>query len=256
MINDQWEQLRGERMQIEIYVQARMRSKRLPGKVLREVLGKPLLDFQIERLRQAKEANEVVILTSTHPADDAIVEFCKQKEVLCYRGPEDDVLARYQQVAIERQPDAIVRITSDCPLIDPEITDMVIKTYRNAYPTFDYVSNTLKHTFPRGLDTEIFSLQALDNAFKNGQLSEEREHVTPYLYRHPELFNLANVASDINLSKYRWTVDTIEDFTLIKLILEHLYPNQPDFRLYDVINLLKQHPDWMSINSQVKQKLL
>lgn len=243
-------------MQIEIYVQARMRSTRLPGKVLREVMGRPLLDFQIERLRQVKEANDIAVLTTTHPADDEIVDFCKERDVLCYRGPEEDVLARYHRVALQREPNAIVRITSDCPLIDPDVTDQVIKAFKDSYPVYDYVSNTFKQTYPRGLDTEVFSFQALDIAFANADKPAEREHVTPYLYQHPKLFKLLNVPSKENLSQYRWTVDTIDDFTLIRLILEHLYPKNPNFRLKDILALLKEHPEWMAINAHVQQKSL
>jgi len=231
-----------------------MSSTRLPGKVLLPVLGKPLLAYQIERLRQVKEADEIVILTTTNKADDQIVTFCEAQNVLFFRGDEEDVLARYYHAALERRPDAIVRITSDCPLIDPEIVDQVIRAFRYAKPPVDYISNTLQLTFPRGLDVEIFSFKALQEAFLKAREAYEREHVTVYLYRHPKQFKLQNISSPIPLAHHRWTVDTLEDFQLIKLILEALYQTQPYFRLQEVIALLQKHPEWGQINAHIQQK--
>lgn len=241
-------------MTVEIYVQARMGSTRLPGKVMMQVLGQPLLKFQIERLQQVKQADAIVILTTTSPKDDVIVDFCKENRILCYRGPEDDVLGRYYQSAQKRKPDTIVRITADCPLIDPEVVDEVITAFKDSSPPYDYVSNSLISTYPRGLDTEVFSFSALEKAFHNGHEPYEREHVTPYLYGHPELFRLKNVASPVNLAHHRWTVDTPEDFHLIRLILENLYPKNPQFRLKDVLGLMEKHPDWVAINAHIQQK--
>lgn len=240
-------------MKVEIYVQARMGSKRLPGKVLKPVLGKPLLSFLVERLRNIKEADAFAILTTHSPADDAIVSFCEEKSIPCYRGPEDDVLTRYHQVALDRRPDVIVRVTADCPLIDPKLADQVIKDFRDNYPTYDYISTT---GYPRGLDLEVLTFEALDRAFKEGMKPEEREHVTPFIYRHPEIFQLKMIASPKPLGEHRWTVDTIEDFNLVKILLENLYPLNPDFSYQDILNLLKQHPEWIQINAHVKQKLL
>jgi spore coat polysaccharide biosynthesis protein SpsF len=242
-------------MKVEIYVQARMGSTRLPGKVLKPVLNKPLLGFLIERLQQIREADAYAILTTTLPADDTIVAYCEEQRVTCYRGSENDVLDRYYQVAQERRPDAIVRITADCPLIDPDIVDQVIRTYKEAYPRYDYVSNSLKRTFPRGLDIEIFSYAALEKAALDAKLQPEREHVTLYIYQHPELFYLHGVTETVDLSHHRWTVDTPEDFELIKRILEHLYPRQPQFRLQDILHLLAQYPEWSHINTHIQQKL-
>ena len=241
-------------MRIEAFIQARMGSTRLPGKVLKEVLGRPLLDYLIERLKQARELDDTVILTSKEVSDDPIVRFCDEKMVPCFRGSEEDVLDRYYQAALSRKPDGIVRITADCPLIDPAIVDQVVKTFRENTPTFDYVSNSLERTFPRGLDVEIFSYQALAIAFQKAKSPEEREHVTLYLYRHPELFHLKNVAMSPSYAHHRWTVDTPEDFALIKLIIEHLYPNNPRFRLTDVLKLLSKHPEWSLLNAHIEQK--
>lgn len=241
-------------MRIEIFVQARMGSTRLPGKILKQVLGKPLLLYQIERLKEVTLADCCRILTTTEKADDQIVSFCKDHGIPVFRGPEEDVLSRYHQAALEYRPDAIVRVSSDCPLIDPKVVNDIIRTYRDGFPQWEYVSNCITRTFPRGLDAEIFSFEALDKAFRLSIDKGEREHVTLHMYRHPELYRLRNVTNSEDLSDYRWTVDTTEDFELIKRILEHLYPRKPDFRMQDVLQLLNEHPDWKRINEGVKQK--
>lgn len=241
---------------LEIYVQARMGSTRLPGKVLKTILKKPLLEFLIERLEKVTQADGFCILTTTNKEDDAIVNFCEERKVKYYRGPDEDVLARYYQVAQKRRPDAIVRITSDCPLIDPAIIDEVISAYKEAWPQFSYVSNGLERTYPRGMDVEVFSFDALEEAALNAKNPEEREHVTPYIYRHPETFCLCNVSEEKDLSDYRLTVDTIEDFELIRLILEDIYPINPTFNLQDIMRVFKEHPDWKLINAHIKQKNL
>jgi spore coat polysaccharide biosynthesis protein SpsF len=243
-------------MRIKAFIQARMGSTRLPGKVLKTVLGRPLLDFLVERLSQSREINDIVILTSNQPEDDKIALFCQEKNLSCFRGSEDDVLDRFYQAALQTNPEGIVRITSDCPLTDPDIIDQVIREFRQEYPKIDYVSNSMERTFPRGLDVEVFSFKALEKAFQNASRPEEREHVTVYLYRHPKQFHLKNVAHFPSLAHHRWTVDTIEDFTLIRLILENLYPRNPQFRLKDVLDLLKEHADWILLNAHIKQKKL
>jgi spore coat polysaccharide biosynthesis protein SpsF len=241
-------------MHTAIFVQARMGSTRLPGKVMMSVLNKPLLAFLVERLQQVKEADQLVILTTTLKADDVIADFCRKNSIACFRGSEEDVLSRYFHAALESHPDTIVRITSDCPLIDPEIIDCVIKTYKDNYPQYDYVSNSLERTYPRGMDTEVFSFEALQHAYQKAEKPSEREHVTLYLYKHPETFKLKNVSYPANLSHHRWTVDTPEDFKLIQLILNNLYPVHPHFKMQDILNVLAQHPDWSSINSHIQQK--
>lgn len=241
-------------MHIEAFIQARMSSTRLPGKVLKKVLGRPLLDFLVERLLQAREIQNIVILTSDQAVDEEIVLFCREKHLLCLRGSEEDVLERFYQAALERQPEGIVRITADCPLIDPEVVDQVVRVFRQNASHLDYVSNSLQRTFPRGLDVEVFSFKALEQAFQQADRPEEREHVTLYLYRHPQIFHLKNVAHVPSLAHHRWTVDTSEDFALICLILEHLYPHQPQFRLKDILHLLSQYPNWNQLNAHIEQK--
>lgn len=243
-------------MHIEAFVQARMGSTRLPGKVLEKVLGRPLLDFLLERLAQSKEIDGIAVLTTTQAADNVIAAFCRERNIPCFRGSEEDVLSRYYEAALERRPDAIVRITADCPLIDPDIVDEVVKTFRENFTVVDYVSNSLERTFPLGLDVEVFSFDALERAYREAKLPEEREHVTVYLYRHPKLFRLKNVAHVPSLAQHRWTVDTPEDFTLVELMLENLYKKNPRFRLKDMLHLIEEHPKWSHINAHIQQKQL
>lgn len=242
-------------MRTALLVQARMGSTRLPGKVLMPIMGKPLLHYLVERLRRVTKADSLAILTTHQPADDQIVRFCQKEGVDCYRGSEEDVLARYYGAAQELKIDAIVRITSDCPLIDPGLVDHVIDLYRNHASEWDYVSTCCgKRSFPRGLDVEIFSYAALEQAFQKAQKPEEREHVTLYMYQSAGLFRVHNIESEKDLSRYRLTVDTPEDFELIRRIYEALYPVNPNFDLQDVMGLLNKHPDWVLLNAHVQQK--
>ena len=243
-------------MVIEAFIQARMGSTRLPGKVLKQVKGRPLLDYLVERVAQAKEIAKIVILTTTKVSDDPIAHFCQERKLSCFRGSEEDVLDRYYQAAVFRKPDGIVRITADCPIIDPEVIDQVVQVFREGSPPFDYVSNGLERTFPRGLDVEVFTCQALEKAYLEAKLPEEREHVTPYFYRHPEIFHIGKVALFPSQAQHRWTVDTPEDFALIRLIIEHLYSQNSRFRLKDMLELISLHPDWSKLNSHIEQKKL
>lgn len=239
-------------MKTVIIVQARMTSTRLPGKVLKSVLGKPLLEYQIERLRRVKNANQIVIATTVNETDQPIVDFCKRLDIAYYRGSEEDVLSRYYEAATKYDADVVVRVTSDCPLIDPQVIDQTIKHFLEN--DCDYVSNNLERTYPRGMDTEVFSYQGLHTAFAEAVEKPEREHVTPFFYRHPERFRLASIQYNENFSQYRWTVDTSEDFELICKIIEALYPVKPDFTLEDVLELIKKCPDWHLINAHIEQK--
>lgn len=241
-------------MKIVIIVQARMTSTRLPGKILKKVLGKPLLEYQIERLRRVKLADEIVIATTINETDELIVQLCDSLSVSYFRGSEEDVLSRYYEAAKVHQADVIVRVTSDCPLIDPEVIDRVIKFYINYQTKYDYVSNSLERTYPRGMDTEVFSFKALQEAFLEATALPDREHVTPFIHRQPQRYSLASVNYSENQSHHRWTVDTPEDFELIKRIIEAIYPNLPDLTLKDCFNLLENNPEWLTINAHVQQK--
>lgn len=235
-------------MSTAIVVQARMGSTRLPGKVLKDIAGRPMLSYQMERLRRVKRAERIVVATTDQPADDAVERFCQKEKIACVRGSEHDVLARYH-LAIERFPaDVVVRITADCPLIDPAIVDEAIAAYEP-----DYVSNMLETTYPYGMAVEVFSAQALREAHREAKDPAEREHVTPFIYRHPERYRLRSLTMAPNLSHHRWTVDTPEDFELVSRLLKTL---KPHFTLQDVLAVLDDHPDWCAINAHVEQKAL
>lgn len=240
-------------MNTVIIVQARMTSTRLPGKVMMTVLGRPLLDYQIERLKRVQEANGIVIATTNNDADRPVVELAHSLGVGLFRGSEQDVLLRYCGAAAEFHADTIVRITSDCPLIDPSVVDLVIRHYRSASGSFDYVSNILHRTFPRGMDCEVFSRSALDNVHNRAADPFDREHVTRYIYQHPERYRLGNVAADEDHSHHRWTVDTMEDFDLVRRMLESLYPVRPLFSLEDCLALAEEHQEWSELNRHVEQ---
>ena len=237
-------------MNTEIYVQARMGSTRLPGKTLKQISGKSLLEILLERLKHVTHASSVCVLTTQKKEDDAIHRVCDKEKVFCFRGPDEDVLSRYYLCAQKRKPDRIVRITGDCPLIDPAIVDRVIAAYSSEY---DYVSNTLTRTYPRGMDVEVFSSAALEKAHSLAKTPSEREHVTLYMYQHPEVFRLLNVASEENSSHLRLTVDTQEDFEVVRRIFEHLYPKNSRFTLQDIINAVTAHPEWVT-NTRIQQK--
>lgn len=233
-----------------IIVQARMGSTRLPGKVLKPVLGRPLLAFLVERLKRVRGADRLVIATTTSALDEPIVAFCQKGDIDYFRGSEEDVLSRYNQAAKAFRAETIVRITADCPLIDPFVIDRIIAHKVGV----DYVSNTLVNTFPRGMDTEVFSIQALQAAQNEAKLPSEREHVTPFIYQHPERFRLLNIPYTTPQSHHRWTVDTPEDLTLVTKILEALYPIDPTFTLEAILKLVSQHPDWSQINAHIVQR--
>lgn len=241
-------------MRTLIIVQARMSSTRLPGKVLKTVLGKPLLEYQIERLQHVQNADDVVVATTINPADDPIVEFCQASQTQFYRGSEDDVLSRYYGAAQQFKADTVVRVTSDCPLIDPKVVEQVIRTYLQDFPSYDYVSNCLSRTYPRGMDTEVFSMQLLREIDQAATAQADREHVTPFIYHHPHSYKLGEVRYFDDQSHHRWTVDTTEDFMLVCQMLENLYPRLPNFSLEDCLELHRQNPEWVNINSEIKQK--
>jgi spore coat polysaccharide biosynthesis protein SpsF len=235
-------------------IQARMNSTRLPGKVVKKVLGKTLLEYQIERVRRAKLISEIVVATTTNDGDEPILDICRQLGLAYYRGSEHDVLARYHGAATAFKTDAIVRLTSDCPLIDPQTIDRVIAYYWKHQLLFDYVSNIAKRTYPRGMDTEVFSAKALRIAYQEATALHDREHVTPFIYNHPGRFRLGSVQYERNLSHHRFTVDTTEDLQLITNILEALYPTNPQFTLEDILEVLDKRPEWCEINALVSQK--
>lgn len=243
-------------MKTGVIVQTRVGSTRLPGKVMLDLCGKPVIDHVIDRLKQSRLLDEIIIATTTHERDAIIVEQAKKNGVKRFCGSEDDVLSRYYYAAKENNLDVVVRVTSDCPLIDPAILDDVVDFYmRNNYKLVTNAGTDLnQRTFPRGLDVEVFSFSALEYAFNNAQESYQREHVTPYLY---EIYSdsVYYYKNDIDYSNFRWTLDTVEDYALISAIYERLYKEYDSkFGFYEVLELMKSNPELVKINAHVEQK--
>lgn len=241
-------------MKVVAIIQARMGSTRLPGKVMKMILGKPVILWDIDRVSESKLIDEIVVAIPFDRQNDVIVNTIKEysDKIIIFRGSEEDVLDRYYKAAKERMADVIVRLTSDCPLIDPEVVDNVIEQFLNTH--CDYCSNTLKRTYPRGLDAEVFSFNALAKAWNEAKKEYEREHVTPYIIENPEKFKLFNVPFSTNLSHLRWTLDTNEDFKFIEAVYKRIYPEKQMFFMGDILNLLSKEPWLIDINKDIEQK--
>lgn len=235
-----------------VIIQARMGATRLPGKPLLEVLGRPLLSHLIERLKRCQKISGIVIATTDLPQDDPIVSLAKKEGVSFFRGDENDVLSRYYHASKEFDASSIIRITADCPLMDPEVVDLAADLFMNSKS--DYISNTLERTYPRGLDVEVFSRDVLDAMNEKATKANEREHVTLYVHHHPELYKMKNFCYREDASGFRFTVDTQEDFELIRRIFESLYPENPAFLLADMLLLMQKYPKWAEINAHIEQK--
>lgn len=241
-------------LKIGVIIQARMGATRLPGKPLLKVKDKTLLEHLVLRLKQVKHPLFLIIATTQNERDKSILDLAKKLDVPSFAGSEDDVLDRYLKAARHYDLDVIIRVTADCPLLDPELIDEAIARFLAPYPEVDYFSNTLTRTYPRGMDFEVFKRRTLEEAYLDAVFSEEREHVTPFIYRHPERFHLEQMLHDTDESKHRWTVDTAEDFELIKLLIESFQDDA--YRLQDLLDVIKQNPDWSLINRDVEQKTL
>jgi spore coat polysaccharide biosynthesis protein SpsF (cytidylyltransferase family) len=233
-------------------IQARMGSTRLSGKVMLEISGKPVLWHVINRVSKSKLIDGLVVATTINKEDDIIEKFCNQNSIPVFRGSEDDVLDRYYQCARKFGIKNIVRITADCPLHDPLVIDLVIERYRLG--NCDYVSNADPPTYPDGIDVEVLSFDVLEKAWRNASLISEREHVTPYIRKHSDLFRINNVANEEDLSTYRWTLDQAEDFEFIQKIYKKFEElNIDEFCIKDIIGLLEKNPELTSINSAIQR---
>jgi spore coat polysaccharide biosynthesis protein SpsF len=223
-------------------IEARMTSSRLPGKVMRSVLGRPLLEFLVERLKFSSTLDGICLATTDRATDDCLEELAERMGILSFRGSEHDVLKRVHGAAEFAGAEVIVEITADCPLMDPFVVDRVVNTYRNS--RCDYVANILKRTYPDGFDVQVFSTNALRRAAALTTDPRDREHVSCYFYEHPELFSLANVESGLpeRFWNCRLTVDYLQDFERIRKIFDALYPINPVFTLEDVCEFLSRNP--------------
>jgi spore coat polysaccharide biosynthesis protein SpsF len=235
---------------ITAIIQARVRSSRLPRKVLLLLGRKTILENVVERVKNAKYIKKVIVATSDEKSDDEIAQLCKKKKFHCFRGSLNDVLDRYYQAAKKFKIKHICRITADCPLIDPKILDIAAKKYLKG--RFDYVSTAYPiATYPDGLDTEIFSFEALEKSWKEAKLSSEREHVTPYIWKNPKLFKVYNIKNDKNLSSFRWTVDEEKDLKFVKEIYKRLDGAGRIFYMKDILALLRKNPELIKINKGI-----
>ena len=249
-------------MKTTAIIQARMGSTRFPDKVLKQVLGQPMLARQLERVAAAKLVDQIVIATSTNPADSSIVTLADKLGIACYRGSETNVLDRFYQAAKKYQANPIIRLTGDCPLIDPVIIDQAVSVFISS--SADYVSNHHLRSFPVGMDVEVFSFKALETAWQQASSAYDREHVTPYIYNPAHHFRIKGIVAPPKLRrpKLRLTVDEPADLKLVIKLYQLLYfdrnklvyPHKPDFTLEDIINLLDNNPSLANINAQVVQK--
>lgn len=234
-------------------LQARYSSRRLPGKVMKPLLGRPMLARQIERLKRAKSIDRLVVATSVENSDDPIGALCDKLAVDCYRGELNDVLDRVYHAAKEFSEDIaadhVVRLTADCPVTDPRLIDQLVDFHLRGQ--YDYSSNCLEPTFPDGLDAEVMSFAALEEAWMEARQPDHLEHVTPFIYSQPERYKLGSFTQEDDLSGLRWTVDEPADFAFVKRVFGALYPKNPDFGTTDLLDLLVRRPELTRLNDHL-----
>ncbi len=242
-------------MSVNAIIQARCGSTRFPNKVFALIDGKPLLWHVVNRLRYSKMIDDIVVATTENSKDDKIEEWCRENNFHCFRGSENDVLNRYYSASQAFPSDIVVRITADDPFKEPKVIDEVItKLIEEGY---DHVTNNLPPSFPEGLDCEAFKKSALDRSEKEAETAFEREHVTQYIYHHPEIFKIGNVSNGENLSYLRWTVDKDVDFEMVKAVYAHRNPANKGILLMDeILDILKAHPEIEKINSEVERSAM
>ncbi|HXC40611.1 MAG TPA: glycosyltransferase family protein [Burkholderiales bacterium] len=231
-------------------LQARTSSSRLPGKVLKPLFGRPMLARQIERVRRAARLDELVVATSVDASDDALEALCREEGVACFRGSLDDVLDRFYRAAEAQAAETVVRLTGDCPLADPDLIDALVEFFFSG--GYDYASNAVPPTFPDGLDAEVLGFGCLRQAWRQATLPSQREHVTSFIYNHPERFRVGSYRNPVDLSHLRWTVDEAEDFEMVSGVYAELYPVDPRFGWQDVLRLLERRPELIS-NSRFRR---
>jgi spore coat polysaccharide biosynthesis protein SpsF len=233
---------------IAAIIQARMGSVRFPDKVMKIIVGKPMLWHQVNRLRKSKLIEKIIIATTDKTQDRIIIDFAKENNILYFAGSEEDVLDRFYYSAKKFKVETVVRITGDCPLIDPSIVDMIINFYLDNKNQYDIVHNGT--TYPDGIvETEVFSFNILKKTWENAKLLSEREHVTSYIWKNPEMFRQATVENSKDLSYLRLVVDDEKDFKLVKIIFQNLYKEDGMFYLDDIMKFLNQNPELITLNS-------
>ncbi len=242
-------------MSVNAIVQARCGSTRFPQKVFAEIDGHPLLWHVVDRLKHARMIDDIIIATTTNEQDRIIEDWCIQENVNCFRGNEYDVLNRYYNAFLSFPSDVIVRITADDPFKEPEVIDQVIRKLLNE--KYDLVTNNFPPSFPEGLDCEAFSFSVLETMEKSTHDAFEREHVTQYVYHHPDQFRIGNVSFDKQLSSYRWTIDNEEDLKMVREIYAKRNPNNKGILLMaEILEILKDNPEIIKINSDVKRSVM
>ncbi|MBI3633621.1 MAG: glycosyltransferase family protein [Candidatus Vogelbacteria bacterium] len=239
-------------MKIVAIVQARMGSTRLPGKMMMEILKKPIVGYVFDGLSRSSTITESWLATTTNKEDDVLAQWAELRAIRCFRGSSEDVLDRFYNVAKLGNANVVVRITADCPLVDPAVVDKIVSEFLSCGDC-DYVSNTIEPTYPDGYDVEVFSVRALNKAWEDAKLSSEREHVTPYIKKHPEMFKSKNIRFTEDFSKYRCTLDNIEDFYLINKIIEECERKSIVCNLTNVLDFITRNPDWTAINDKFKR---
>ncbi len=237
---------------IAVIIQARMASTRLPKKVLMDIKGKPMLWHVINRLGSSKKLDDVILAIPDTKENDTLETFAKDNKVKYFRGSEEDVLSRCYETAKKFKCDIIVRITSDCPLIDPEVVDLAIKKHLNS--NADYTSNVQIRTYPKGMDVEVLNFQALEKAHDETKDSADREHVALYIRKHPSIFKQSNIINDKNLASMRWTVDEKEDLDFVRKIFNKLYQKEKIFSMQEILKLLEKNSQLSEINKEIKRK--
>lgn len=250
-------------LNVVAFIQARVNSTRLPGKVLLDIAGKPMLTRVVERTKLAESISSIVVATTTDPSDEAIVELCEIEGYNWYRGSQFDVLDRYYQAAKQFGAEIIVRITADCPVIDPDVIDKTVQAladFMHANPGHaesGFSANRLPppwgRTYPVGLDTEVCTFASLELAWKEAILPHQREHVMPFFYENPGRFNIIHVNHERDFGHLRWTVDTPEDLELIRQIYR-FFLGRLDFSWLEIIDLIEREPELLNINAQVQPK--
>lgn len=233
-------------MSIVAILQARASSSRLPNKVLKPILGIPMLQHQIERVCRSQLIDQLVVATSDETSDDVLAQLLEKSGISVYRGSLNDVLDRFYNAANQYQPAHVVRLTGDCPLIDPEVIDDVISHHLNT--SADYTSNVSPPSFPDGLDVEVMTLSTLERAWNCANLASDREHVTSYIRKETSGFLVQNIENKQDLSALRWTVDELADFDFVSEVYAHLYRDNPEFSMLDILNLLVAKPELGAIN--------